>query len=733
MADIKLRIELNPNADSEALGNITNANELGSTNENLANTSIGASAEGVFYDIQRASGQGSNGLTWAYDELKFDKNGFLDNIEESGGYLESEQNPTQIFWGVVPSSKEYYIKLTFSNATSLKEITILGDKLTKQFPTRAILDGTLEIFNDDPEWNIEFPTEGDTHTIEFTHWNRGNYNATITKIAVLGRYLYIDKANGLKSVETLSQSSSSPSDIFYGVLPNNGSAELLDSNGELHDMIVDGIISDSKVKVDVLANGNVVGTHYTEDTNYSNQSKIVSFEMGDTLGSWDTLMYGGYDLVEGSRTAYQMLLSVFESLGYNSTQVDKMLETEIIYGNDNVVGSVKSYLEQITIQYPYLLADTYRSTINKFCTLAQLQLLQMDNGELKFVSARPVATNHELANTIQINAKDQFSTFDRTAIVKNKIKSVSIEENNIQVKDVSLFSANLFSSDNDDIDLKFLDENNRPIRSIGIDEKNDIYVNLYERIYTYSLSLDLNKSSDVFYKSKDKIRVSLALTRDLFDVMFKDGLFSDKLTKEHTTGSVELFDIATLKDVSNNNFYSEFEFVARQYAGDGNPQYLANSARWSEFVETDAVLNIIASGLSMNKNKVVYGSYTNESQNKNIDTNELIQATANYKGTKISKIIAENILNDYANGIADATVTISCSDYYNENGEKVKDWTNGQVIEVGDIIAPKKDNMGTTLVKYKSGDEYKWRVKGATFRKVGTPFLDLQVQEIRQP
>jgi hypothetical protein len=70
MADIKLRIELNPNAEGEALGTITNANELGSTNTNLSNTSIGANSYGVFYDIERADGKRSNGLTWAGIVLK---------------------------------------------------------------------------------------------------------------------------------------------------------------------------------------------------------------------------------------------------------------------------------------------------------------------------------------------------------------------------------------------------------------------------------------------------------------------------------------------------------------------------------------------------------------------------------------------------------------------------------------------------------------------------------------
>ncbi|MBQ7797861.1 MAG: hypothetical protein IJ371_01915 [Clostridia bacterium] len=722
MADIKLRIELNPNASEESLGNITNYDEIEATNDNLSNTSLKADENGVFQNISKATGNGSNGLTWAYGELKFDSEGYLDNIEESGAYLESEQNPTQFFWGAVPEdTKYYYVRLEFTNAKSLKELTILGDKLTNQFPTRAILDGTLEVFSDDAEWNIEFPTESDTHTIEFTHWNRGNYNATITKIAILGQYLYVDKANGLKSVETLTQSSSSPSDIFYGVVPNSGSAELLDSNGELHDMIVDGVISDSKVKVDVLANGNVVGSHYTEDTNYDNYSKIVSFDMGDGLANWDSLIYGGYDLVEGSRTAYQMLLSVFESLGYNSTQVDKMLETEIIYGNDNVIGSVKSYLEQIVIQYPYLLSDTYRNTINKFCTLAQLQLLQMDNGDLKFVSARPIATNDELENTIQINAKDQFSTLDRTAIVKNKINTVEIETS------ITLKKAKeVFSEGDDGISVSQMGREETVILK-EVHHDNGVFYLKGDK-FRYRVSFNMNNISEIFIKNIEEFKIKLTREKRNKQNLYKDGWFNSAVNTTESESSESFYPNIVSKYQNGDILNFEIEVIMGTYdSGDFIDGYT-----WSTYTTTSKSFVVEVDCIEKNNQNTLYG--LGLAQNKtSIQGNELLQNVTMYKNEKISSIISENILKDYSDGIADGSITVSCADYYNKNGEKTKEWASGQIIEVGDIIVPKKDNLGTSLVNYRNGNEYKWRVKSATFRKGGIPFLDLQVQEIRQP
>ena len=192
MADIKLRIEVNPNAETETLGNITNkVNDVGS-NKNLSNASFKTNSDGIYINTSNPKESGREMLSWGEnDVLKFDSAGNLSSNGTDTGYLASETESDEFVWGVVPSTKKYSVKLTFSNATSLKDIVIYGDSTAKQFPTKAIIDGSRTIYSDDPKWAINMETESDTHTIEFIEWNRANYNACLTKIRVMLQYYEI--------------------------------------------------------------------------------------------------------------------------------------------------------------------------------------------------------------------------------------------------------------------------------------------------------------------------------------------------------------------------------------------------------------------------------------------------------------------------------------------------------------------------------------------------------------
>ena len=118
----------------------------------------------------------------------FDEEGYLDNEDLKGAVIESEQNTNEFIWGVVPNDKKYSVKLTFTNATDLKDIVVYGDQSANQFPTRAVVDGKTEIFSDDYRWAINLQTESETHTIEFTDWNRSNYNACLTLIRITMKF-----------------------------------------------------------------------------------------------------------------------------------------------------------------------------------------------------------------------------------------------------------------------------------------------------------------------------------------------------------------------------------------------------------------------------------------------------------------------------------------------------------------------------------------------------------------
>ena len=92
-------------------------------------------------------------------------------------------------------------------------------------------------------------------------------------------------------------------------------------------------------------------------------------------------------------------------------------------------------------------------------------------------------------------------------------------------------------------------------------------------------------------------------------------------------------------------------------------------------------------------------------------------------------ILFNNITRDYKNGVFNTTLKVCCGDYYNTNDEKVIDFSNGEVLQVGQIVVINgKDN--TSIMKYSNGNDYLWRIVGRKFVYEGSPMLELELQEI---
>lgn len=295
MAEIKLRIEVNPNAETETLGNIVNKVNTSPSNQNLSNTSFKANSSSGIFTLPEDRVNGSNGICFVSDNLIFNSEDNLDNPDGLGGIIEDEENPLEFIWGVVPANKQYSVKLTFTNANALKDIVVYGDAVVGQFPTKAIIDGTTTIYSDDNKWAINLGSESATHTIEFLEWNRTNYNACLSNIRVMLRYLELDKSC-IDSLETKTQTLTDVNSIQYGILGNTGSAKIRDLDGELKDLIEDGVIPNSNVPVEIFINGNKIQTHITTDSDYSKTDKMLSLTFSNKLTNLDNLMFEGHQL-----------------------------------------------------------------------------------------------------------------------------------------------------------------------------------------------------------------------------------------------------------------------------------------------------------------------------------------------------------------------------------------------------------------------------------------------------
>lgn len=128
----------------------------------------------------------------------------------------------------------------------------------------------------------------------------------------------ITPLNGLNSVESKSQSTTQPKEIFYGVVPNTGSFEVADYNGEIRKAIEADEIDYSNTQAELDFNGQVINSHITTDSDY-NEDTVFSAEMTDTLANWDNINFAGRALTE-SCSLYVVLSDIVKSNLYQIYQ-----------------------------------------------------------------------------------------------------------------------------------------------------------------------------------------------------------------------------------------------------------------------------------------------------------------------------------------------------------------------------------------------------------------------------
>ena len=747
MADIKIKIKLNAGVEGDII-------DMSQTTFSQNTNNVSKSAGSI-----TTKNSGQKLISWANGKLSL-SDGYVGGINSTLG----KQNGYNGFvFGVVPENKQYSVEITLIGS-NIDSVTFYGDRTANQFPTRAYLNGDTSnyIYSDDPEWSILFPNVSSTQTITFDMWNRANYNACLTHIGIFVNELVLDKTS-IKNVESLSQSTDRPNEIFYGILPNSGSLSILDRNGEILDYIKSGFITNANLPVTIYTNNNEIQSHIINDSNYDTKSFVLQTSLSNILEFWDTFNYQGYAYQEGkTATAYELLANVLSTINYTQTEIDLMLDTIIIYGNKNTEGTVKSYLESIIIPYPYLEQDTIRNTIEKFCNLAQLQVYINDNNEIKFVSGRPIMTSNEKENTIVVPAKNQTQPFTENKILKNKYELVEIsgKKVNVSLDNDSLVAS--FNSANQKIGYIETTKTNVETSqgnvyntsltvfyyygNIIIPKTNSNGLEIVKNVYTGE---DDNNEPAIKHEVRYEHYVGTLkensegnLEPDFTEIKEGSGVIAtfDKFTYDYGgLAKVELNDETNLKTTiaeENVDSYNINFKIAVGWRGRGTFTDKNNILN-KGIIEVYAPLSLEISVYGVKKiisfEDISVGDTVtlNNKVVASINGNELLQDNTKFNDIKISQIIKDNIKNDYKNGISSSNSSITCNNYYTTNNILYKNWQNGEIVSVGDIIRIDKDNNGNSQSVYDNGDPKYWKVTGRTFRKQGVPLVDLELQEVK--
>ena len=229
-------------------------------------------------------------------------------------------------------------------------------------------------------------------------------------------------SQSIKEFSSLSQSNSNPKEVFYGVLPNSGSIDIIDRDGELKDYAVEGYLNKQTFTIVISINDQEVQHHITIESPYYNNQRFLELNLTNSLSQWNNINFLGFSY-EFTETLYEVLTSIFSiSLDMESEDVDDMLDTVINIGSEDI--TVKQYLNRIIIEDIDLEQSSLREAVDKVCNVALLQVIENDEGEIKFISARPLATQDEKDNAKVIPLKMQKKEFEYEILLSNKYEDV---------------------------------------------------------------------------------------------------------------------------------------------------------------------------------------------------------------------------------------------------------------------------------------------------------------------
>lgn len=371
------------------------------------------------------------------------------------------------------------LTVTAAGADGLVQgVIVYGDFYALQYATEAELDDGTIIKSDDEVWAIRWNEPAKTHTVTFKKWNRANYNACFTHLTVLPSVLEFDRRK-LRHVDSLSQCTGQRDTIWYGVIWNTGSIEIWDSDGEIYDYIKDGIIEDTQMPIIIENKGRHGATalqhHLNARASYEIEARMLKIELTNKLEAWDTMKYAGRALSEAC-TAWELLVEVFDTIGYTEDDVkamcDKKIPVLIPATKTNIEMTVEAFFRAVTIPYPYLEESTFREAITKFCQLGMLWCYCDDDDNIKFVSARPKLLQGELDRAYTWPNSRKYGTTTRDLFLRNRFKKVEAQINNVSqtTSTIATLSFEGYSYDqNGNLDTTFSNRNEYDIEIIDYD------------------------------------------------------------------------------------------------------------------------------------------------------------------------------------------------------------------------------------------------------------------------
>lgn len=494
----------------------------------------------------------------------------------------------------------------------------------------------------------------------------------------------------IKNVEIKMQSSTDASQINYGMVPSSGSVKLIDIDGSIKSYIENNQMSKSNLQIQVYANGGLIHTFLSSDSVYSVIDNTLDIKLQSVLSKWDKIVYSGHHF--GETTAFALLCEILSTVGYSENDV-KSMTTGIIISNETYY-TIENYLKAISIGCPKVEQMSVSEAVNMICGISQLQCVENEYGEPQFISG----TNTKKASSINIAyipQNNQYSSLAYDLFTDNKIEQVKVNYNEFQASEnfqnVATYTVKVY------------------------DGKTFVATNPTYNPSFPSGQLASNGSESTTYRgvmtNRPIIKKETNVVPDSIDTSFMvkvSNVFSSKNTDED---DITADSWNGREEVSFGKFIvydsEESQLLFNVWVKDNSGGQVTRQK------VNDFTINVYKKTYSFLSNNAVYGA---ESENYIEISNTLFRPNTIINQTPIYEIIKDNLLTEYSEGVATATLTISFADYYNLNGSKTINYENGQMFILGQVI------------KIQGSDKY-WEITGIRFRKTGVPMIDLELKE----
>lgn len=553
--------------------------------------------------------------------------------------------------------------------------------------------------------------------------------------------LYTFTKRELLNIEHLCQSNITPNQIFYGVVPDSGSVELLDIDNKILNLVNTQQITNKPIDASIYINDNLFAKAKTAGKpDYDVNEKKLKLKLTSKFINVKNIKYnrpfisnkirvGSLYEYPNDVSVYNLIVDLISETGlYTNPDDTAFMFSDSTQLQDYTIGTLANYLQSLIIEYPYINSSNALEAFNKLCQIGQVNLIE-DAGRLRLINSRPIIAK----NAIIIPKSKQYGVFKYSVILDNKYDNIKISSTVFNNEYKEIYSS----------DKLFVTQNRDYIgNDAGVnDEKYDVYGSDSSPNYWFQFNYHFN-AKDVDYildfrsnSNDDYFDVKATESRKIY--IHEDTLPVNDYTQDEErdinfdyTSTAISYHQPYLQDNKIINVFNYTKTLGGDNDGDidircqinwyEHSEYAAGtifSYSWTRdnYIE-NFYFKIRCTAYSLSDYIVSFGSGDNY---YTVNNNELFQYNYDGDNSAITKF-SNNILSDYKNGISDGVVTVSYGDYYDENGNKIIDSEKGGVFKVGDIVKIE-------------GSDKTWKITGRKLRKKGVIFIDLEVSEVNPP